>query len=69
MSHLFQEYGPDRGDIAARRKNGSLVSMEDGERWLTRDMVQERGRLMSSPVTRFTRYDLGRERPGKTTSR
>jgi GTP-binding protein len=30
MSHLFHEYGPDRGEIAAR-KNGSLVSMEDGE--------------------------------------
>src|SRR5262249_15658016 len=29
MSHLFHEYGPDRGDIVAR-KNGSLVSMEDG---------------------------------------
>ena len=29
MSHLFHEYGPDRGEIAAR-KNGSLVSMEDG---------------------------------------
>ena len=25
MSHLFHEYGPDRGEIAAR-KNGSLVS-------------------------------------------
>ena len=30
MSHLFHEYGPDRGEIAAR-KNGSLVSMEAGE--------------------------------------
>src|SRR5258705_257242 len=29
MSHLFHEYGPDRGEIAARQ-NGSLVSMEDG---------------------------------------
>jgi hypothetical protein len=29
MSHLFHEYGPDRGEIAAR-KNGSLVSMETG---------------------------------------
>jgi len=29
MSHLFEQYGPDRGEIAAR-KNGSLVSIEDG---------------------------------------
>src|SRR5437879_10588827 len=29
MSHLFHEYGPDRGEIVAR-KNGSLVSMERG---------------------------------------
>jgi predicted membrane GTPase involved in stress response len=31
MSHLFHEYGPDRGEIAAR-KNGSLVSMETARR-------------------------------------
>jgi len=49
MSHLFQEYGPDRGDIAAR-KNGSLVSMEDGEAMAyALNMVQERGRLMVEP--------------------
>src|SRR5436190_5843984 len=29
MSHLFHEYGRDRGDIAAR-KNGSLVRIADG---------------------------------------
>ena len=46
MSHLFHEYGPDRGDIAAR-KNGSLVSMEDGEAMAyALNMVQERGILM-----------------------
>lgn len=49
MSHLFHEYGPDRGDIAAR-KNGSLVSMEDGEATsYALNMVQERGRLMVEP--------------------
>ena len=39
----------DRGDIAAR-KNGSLVSMEDGEAMsYALNMVQERGRLMVDP--------------------
>jgi GTP-binding protein len=46
MSHLFHEYGPDRGEIAAR-KNGSLVSMENGEAMAyALNMVQERGILM-----------------------
>ena len=49
MSHLFHEYGPDCGEIAAR-KNGSLVSMEDGEAMsYALNMVQERGRLMVEP--------------------
>lgn len=49
MSHLFHEYGPDRGDIPAR-KNGSLVSMEAGEATAyALNMVQERGRLMVEP--------------------
>ena len=49
MSHLFHEYGPERGDIAAR-KNGSLISMEDGEvTAYALNMVQERGRLMVVP--------------------
>ena len=49
MSHLFHEYGPDRGDIIAR-KNGSLISMEDGEAMAyALNMVQERGRLMVEP--------------------
>ncbi len=49
MSHLFHEYGPDRGEIAAR-KNGSLVSMEDGEATsYALNMIQERGRLMVEP--------------------
>jgi GTP-binding protein len=46
MSHLFHEYGPDRGEIAAR-KNGSLVSLEQGEATAyALNMIQERGRLM-----------------------
>jgi GTP-binding protein len=49
MSHLFHEYGPDRGDIVAR-KNGSLVSMENGEAMAyALNMIQERGRLMVEP--------------------
>jgi len=49
MSHLFHEYGSDRGEIAAR-KNGSLVSMESGEATTyALNMVQERGRLMIEP--------------------
>ncbi|MGP8054462.1 MAG: translational GTPase TypA [Limisphaerales bacterium] len=49
MSHLFHEYGPDRGEIAAR-KNGSLVSMESGEAMsYALNMIQERGRLMVEP--------------------
>ncbi len=49
MSHLFHEYGEDRGEIAAR-KNGSLVSMDAGEATsYALNMVQERGRLMVQP--------------------
>jgi len=49
MSHLFHEYGPDRGEIAAR-KNGSLVSMDTGEATsYALNMIQERGRLMVEP--------------------
>ena len=49
ISHLFHEYGADRGEIAAR-KNGSLVSMENGEAMAyALNMIQERGRLMVEP--------------------
>src|SRR6185503_12148985 len=49
MSHLFHEYGKDRGEIPAR-KNGSLVSMEDGVATsYALDLVQARGRLMVEP--------------------
>ena len=49
MSHLFQEYGPDRGEITAR-KNGSLVSIENGiATAYALNMNQERGRLMVEP--------------------
>ncbi len=49
MSHLFHEYGADRGAIEAR-KNGSLVSMDSGEATsYALNMVQERGRLMIGP--------------------
>jgi GTP-binding protein len=49
MSHLFHEYGSDRGEIAAR-KSGSLVSMDNGEATsYALNMIQERGRLMVVP--------------------
>jgi GTP-binding protein len=49
MSHLFHEYGADRGEIAAR-KNGSFVSMDNGEATsYALNMIQERGRLMIEP--------------------
>jgi GTP-binding protein len=49
MSHLFHEYGQDRGEIAAR-KNGSLVSMDAGEATsYALNMIQERGRLLVVP--------------------
>jgi len=52
MSHLFHEYGADRGEIAAR-KNGSLVSMDNGEATAyALNMAQERGRLMVVPGDR-----------------
>lgn len=55
MSHLFHEYGPDRGEIAAR-KNGSLVSMEDGVATAyALNLLQERGRLMIEPGERVYR--------------
>nr|PZN69273.1 MAG: translational GTPase TypA [Pseudomonadota bacterium] len=49
MSHVFDGYGPMRGEVAERR-NGVLVSNEDGEAvayalWY----LQERGRLFVSP--------------------
>ena len=49
MSHLFHEYGPDRGEIPAR-KNGSLVSIEDGAATsYALNQIQERGRLFLEP--------------------
>jgi GTP-binding protein len=49
MSHLFHEYGPDRGEIPAR-KNGSLVSIEHGiATSYALNAIQERGRLMLEP--------------------
>jgi GTP-binding protein len=55
MSHLFHEYGPLRGEIIAR-KNGSLVSMEDGlATAYALNNIQERGRLMVAPGERVYR--------------
>ena len=49
MSHIFDEYGPLKGDIAERR-NGVLISQDDGNAvayalW----KLQERGRMFVSP--------------------
>jgi GTP-binding protein len=55
MSHLFHEYGPDRGEIISR-KNGSLVSIEDGlATAYALNMNQERGRLFVAPGERIYR--------------
>ncbi len=52
MSHLFHEYGQDRGEISTR-KNGSLVSMENGiATAYSLNQIQERGRLMIEPSNR-----------------
>jgi GTP-binding protein len=49
MSHVFDDYAPLKGDIAERR-NGVLISAEDGEAvayalW----KLQERGRMFVNP--------------------
>ena len=53
MSHVFDEYAPVKGDVPERR-NGVLVSQEDGEAvayalW----NLQERGRMFVSPGDRL----------------
>jgi GTP-binding protein len=49
MSHLFHEYGADRGEVISR-KTGSLVSMENGiATAYALNAIQERGRLMIEP--------------------
>jgi GTP-binding protein len=50
MSHVFDEYAPARGDELAERRNGVLVSQDDGVAvayalW----KLQERGRMFVSP--------------------
>jgi GTP-binding protein len=53
MSHLFHEYGADRGEIVSR-KNGSLVSIEAGVATAyALNMNQERGRLFVEPGERI----------------
>jgi GTP-binding protein len=50
MSHVFDEYAPARGEQVAERRNGVLVSQDDGVAvayalW----KLQERGRMFVSP--------------------
>jgi GTP-binding protein len=55
MSHLFHEYGPDRGEVISR-KSGSLVSVEDGiATSYALNMNQERGRLFVEPGEKIYR--------------
>jgi GTP-binding protein len=49
MSHVFDDYGPVKGEIPARR-NGVLVSQEDGEAVAYALFnLQERGRMFVAP--------------------
>ncbi|MFZ9670968.1 MAG: translational GTPase TypA [Burkholderiaceae bacterium] len=53
MSHIFDEYGPYKGELAERR-NGVLISQDDGDAvayalW----KLQERGRMFVSPGERL----------------
>ena len=49
MSHVFDEYGPSKGEMAGRR-NGVLVSQEEGEAVAyALFSLQERGRLFVAP--------------------
>ncbi|HKO88123.1 MAG TPA: translational GTPase TypA [Burkholderiales bacterium] len=50
MSHIFDEYAPIKGGEMAERRNGVLISQDDGEAvayalW----KLQDRGRMFSSP--------------------
>jgi GTP-binding protein len=54
MSHVFDEYAPEKPGGAAERRNGVLVSQDDGEAvayalW----KLQERGRMFVSPGERL----------------
>jgi len=50
MSHIFDEYAPSKGGDVGERRNGVLISQDDGEAvayalW----KLQERGRMFVSP--------------------
>jgi len=52
LSHLFHEYGEDRGEIMSR-KTGSLISTETGESTsYALDQAQQRGKLLIGPGER-----------------
>jgi len=54
MSHVFDDYGPERPGAAGERRNGVLVSQDDGQAvayalW----KLQERGRMFVGPGERL----------------
>ena len=55
ISNIFDSYEPHKGDIASR-KNGVLISMDDGEIFTyALGKLDDRGRMLSRPATRCTR--------------
>src|SRR5699024_726642 len=61
MSHIFDEFAPMREGSVAERRNGVLISQDDGEAvayalW----KVQERGRMFVSPNEPVYEGKIGR---------
>ena len=56
MSHVFDHYGPLKQGELGNRVNGVLASMTNGETTAySLFSLQDRGRLMLGPVSRFTK--------------
>ena len=54
MSHVFDEYGPVKSGDLGERRNGAIISQDDGNAvayalW----KIQERGRLFIGPENLF----------------
>ena len=71
MSHVFDDYGPVRAGEVGERRNGVLISQDDGEAvayalW----KLQERGRMFVSPGDKLYeghdhRHQFARQRSGR----